>query len=239
MKCYICNGNLKYMGTMPFGKNQTDMPVLDETPIDYYKCEDCSFICAPEMLKWSTEELGRRVYNEEYSQVDPGYGGVRAEGNVGYFKAMFSNRHIISKVQHLDYGSGEGFLSEKLKVLGYDSDYYDPFTSPSRPDRKYNFITAIEVFEHSTNIFDTVNDMKSFLKRDGVIFFTTNVADKTTTFDWWYILARSGHIGIHSVKSLRIVGKRCGLFYENIDGGVHIMQRARSNFKNIRMGELR
>jgi len=239
MNCYICGGTLKYMGTMPFGKNQTDMPILDETPIEYYKCDTCSFICAPEMLKWSSEELGRRVYNEEYGLVDPGYGGVRAESNLAMFKAMFPNRYVINKIRHLDYGSGEGFLTEKLRDLGYKSEYYDPFTSPSRPDKTYNFITAIEVFEHSTNIFDTVLDIKSFLDRDGTILFTTNLADKDTPFSWWYILARSGHIGIHSADSLKIVAKKCGLFFSTEAENIHVLQRTRNDFKSIRLGAVK
>lgn len=231
MKCYICNGELNLLGSIPFDKNEGILPCVDTTPIEYHKCSKCNFICSLELLQWSAEKFKEKVYNEDYSKVDTGYGGVRAANNVELIRQICRNR-----VSHLDYGSGEGHLSDLLVKEGWDSTYYDPYTHPNRPKGKFKLITAIEVFEHSTNIFDTVKDIKSFLDRDGVILFTTRLADETTPIDWWYICARSGHIGILSQESLKIVAQRNNLFVSSADELVHILQPSRNNIKQLTRG---
>jgi 2-polyprenyl-3-methyl-5-hydroxy-6-metoxy-1,4-benzoquinol methylase len=59
------------------------------------------------------------------------------------------------RVQHLDYGGGNGLLSEALAQQGWESSSYDPFPSNGMAvDKlgKFNFITAFEVFEHVPDI---------------------------------------------------------------------------------------
>lgn len=232
MKCYICGGNLVSIGSIPFDKNEGILPCLDKTPMEYHKCQSCNFICSLEMLAWTKEQFSDKVYNKEYTKVDTGYGGARASNNILLIDELFRG----TTCTHLDYGSGEGHFSNMLREKGWDSSYYDPYSSPQKPNRKFKLITAIEVFEHSTNIFKTLEDIKSLLDRNGVILFTTRLADVKTTISWWYICARSGHIGIHSEKSLKIVAKKNNLFFSSLDDLIHIMQPTRNSMKELIRG---
>lgn len=229
MNCYICKGNLEHFGTIPFGKNRENLPIVDTTPIKYYRCCSCGFICSPEMLSWSTEELSRRVYNEDYSKIDTGYSGIRATSWANSLDRVFP-KVCHPRMVHLDYGSGDGDLSKLLVEKKWNSTSYDPFSSPNKPIIKFNFITAVEVIEHTTNIFDTLEDIKKYLVKDGVIMFSTLLVPKIVNIDWWYICARAGHIGLHTEKSLKLACKKVGLIYSRETIDLHLARRKGANF---------
>jgi 2-polyprenyl-6-hydroxyphenyl methylase/3-demethylubiquinone-9 3-methyltransferase len=232
MNCVICLGELKLLGSVGFDRNNADIPVINSTEVHYYKCAECNFVCAPEMLSWSTEKLGREVYNEDYIKYDPDYIETRPKN---YSKFLLNNirSSSVQKIKHLDYGSGLGVLSAELIKNKWNSTSYDPFSNPVKPPGRFNFITAIEVFEHSNNIDTTIKDIKSLLENNGVVLFSTLLANSATTIDWWYIGARNGHIGILSEKSLKIVATRNNLFFSSISDGLHILQSQRSNKKDV------
>jgi hypothetical protein len=232
MKCYICNNKANYLGEMPFSKNPSDLPMHDLTPMKYYKCSKCNFIFCPEMLGWDFNKFAEKVYNDEYGQLDPGYNGERAKNFFTFFNQAL-NPLVLSDIVHLDYGSGNSHLSGLMKSKVGHTESYDPFSSPNKPNIKFNLITAIEVFEHSTNIFNTVEDIKSMLSKNGVILFSTNLADRNTKIDWWYILARSGHIGVLSKESLEIVSDKVGLVFKSIAPEVHLLARTKPSMRNL------
>lgn len=232
MHCSICSGVLESIGTIPFDRNNSNVPIVNNTPTEYFRCKECAFICCPEMLQWSSEKLGQEVYNEDYIKYDPEYLDIRPK-NSANFLMQTVNRFYYKKLHHLDYGSGMGVMSKELRKHGWNSTAYDPYSNPIRPDRKFDFITAVEVFEHSSNIDKTIKDIKSLLSRNGVILFTTLFGNSKTTIDWWYIGARNGHIGILSEKSMKILAKNNNLFFSSIGENTHILQDARSNIKGI------
>jgi hypothetical protein len=186
------------------------------------------------MLAWPIDKFSKLIYNDEYILLDPGYNGLRAANTKGSLDNIFRGTRKLPT--HLDYGSGQGFLTNLLLNNKWKSISYDPFTSPTKPKDKYKLITAIEVVEHSTNIFKTMEDMLSLLNRDGVILITTKLCEKETPVDWWYICARSGHIGIHSKESMLIVAKKYGLFFTSINEDYHYFQSTRNNFKQLIRG---
>lgn len=229
MNCYICKGTLEHFGAIPFGRNNENMPITDSTPIKYYRCCSCGFLCSPEMLKWSPEQFSQRVYNEDYNKVDAGYSGERA-ASWAPFLCRLIPKESTSKIVHLDYGSGEGVLSKLLVEKKWNSNFYDPFSSPTKPTIKYNLITAIEVIEHTTNIFDTLEDIKKYLLKDGMFLFSTSLIPKDVNLSWWYLSARAGHIGMHTAKSLKIACKKVGLVYTTYTSNIHTAKRKGCSF---------
>ena len=233
MKCSICTGVLKSIGTVPFDRNNQEVPVVDTTPMEYYKCETCCFVCCPEMLSWTPEMLGARVYNSEYVKYDPDYLGTRPKNYAdSIHRLTLGNK---AKIKHLDYGSGSGIMSKLLSEKGWNSRYCDPYgASNTEPGQVFNFITAIEVVEHALDINATIAGIKSMLDpRTGTVLFSTQLADANTNIDWWYIGARNGHIGILSAQSLKILAKRHGLFFSSLNSGMHLLQPTRNNFKDL------
>lgn len=230
MKCHICSGLLESLGSIPFDRNNFNVPIVNTTPMEYFRCSSCSFISCQEMLAWSPEELGTKVYNKEYVKYDPDYAGSRSENYAEFFATNIRPKGI----KHLDYGSGEGHLSNMLHSrYRWDSVYYDPYSSPVKPSGAFNLITAIEVFEHSQNIDKTIKDIKQYLTKNGVIIFSTLLATNEHDLSWEYIGARNGHIGIFSEKSIKLVAQRNGLFFSSLNANVHILQSTRNNAKEL------
>ncbi len=225
MKCYICHGHLHSMGVVPFDKScKEGIPIVDDTPMKYYKCDQCQFICCPEMLEWSNEEFAQRIYNEDYVKYDPDYVEDRPAAISSILHGIFAKGY--KRISHLDYGGGDGTLSYKLNDLGWKSNYYDPYTSKVVPTGTYNLVTAIEVFEHSKNMHITMEHVKSYMDpNNGAVIFTTLLADKDTTLDWWYISPRNGHIGILSEISIKALATMHNLFYKPTqEKGLHTLE---------------
>lgn len=232
MKCSICEGNTVSLGTIPFDRNNANIEVINTTPMEYVRCTTCNFISCPEMLRWTAADLGAKVYNDNYVKYDPDYLDLRPKN---YAKAFLQFPTYCTKgIKHLDYGSGAGIMVEELRKYRWDSSCYDPYSSTTRPPGKFNFITAIEVFEHSLNIMDTISDIKKSLDVEkGVVCFSTQLANQNTDISWWYIGARNGHISILSKESMKIVATRHNLFFSSINEGLHLLQSKRSNFRGI------
>lgn len=233
MQCHICNSTTVSLGTVPFDRNNAGVAIINDTPMEYVKCTNCSAVSCPEMLKWTSEDLGQKVYNAEYVKYDPDYMGTRPK-NYAEMLIDITERNNVRKIKHLDYGSGQGIMSEELIKKKWNSSHYDPYSSPDRPEGTYNFITAIEVFEHALDIDSTILDIKSFLEsRKGVILFSTQFADTTTDINWWYIGARNGHINILSEVSMKILATRHGLFFSSLHSGLHLLQYTRNNYREL------
>lgn len=232
MICSICEGALGSMGHVPFDRNDFGVPLVDTTPMEYFRCSKCLFICCPEMLSWTAAELGTKVYNEDYIKFDPSYLDERPRAWGQVLLDSVPAQHL-KNIIHLDYGSGQGTMVSLLKPFKWNSTCYDPYSSPVKPAGIFNLITAVEVFEHALNIDETLLDIKSMLSRTGVILFTTLLSTGKEDIDWWYIAPRNGHISILSVESLKVLAKKHGLFFDSIDTNLHVLQSARSNIKNI------
>lgn len=233
MSCTICSGTkIVSLGSVPFDRNNADVPIKNYTLMEYLRCNNCNFVYCPEMLSWTAKDLGDKVYNEDYIKYDPDYVEIRPKN----YAKIFADLPAIStsNIKHLDYGSGSGVMSNELRKRGWNSSCYDPYSSSTKPTSKFNFITAIEVFEHSLNINDTVTDIKNLLDvPTGVICFSTQFANSSTNIDWWYIGARNGHISILSEESMKIIATRHNLFFSSINQGIHLLQSKRSNYRGL------
>ena len=232
MTCPICGGTEKHLGDIPFDRNLFNVPIVYTTPMAYYICDVCEYISCPEMLAWSSTKFSTDIYNEDYIKYDPDYLGPRA---ASVASSLLNSIHPLKtqKLNHLDYGSGCGRLSEILEANNIKSTSYDPYSDTKVISGKFNFITAVEVFEHSSNIRATLSDIKSKLSSDGVVLFTTLLGNKNTSIEWDYLLPRNGHISILSEKSIKFLAKEVGLFFSSINYNYHILQPSRSNLKGI------
>lgn len=232
MTCPICWSEVASLGTVPFDRNNAGVDIVDSTPMEYYKCTNCNFVHCPEMLTWTPEQLGERVYNQDYIKYDPDYTGVRPKNYANFFMDSFRGA-FPGRISHLDYGSGSGIMSEELRKYNWKSTSYDPYTSTTKPEQKFDLITAIEVFEHSLDIDKTIKDILTYAKPTTAIVFSTQLASESTDIDWWYIGARNGHIGILSEKSLKLLAIKNGLYFSSLNKGIHVLQANKNNLKKI------
>jgi len=218
--CKICSSSTKYYGSHDLSKgcNNATLPATGIT-IKYHKCDNCGLIFTTDMDDWSVSEFKEKIYNDQYVLVDPEYVDIRPKTNANWLHGLMKN----SNESMLDYGGGNGKTAEYMKQYGYSVDVYDEFACPNRPEKTYDVISAIEVFEHTTKPYETLKDIISFLKIHGKIIFTTFTNDGLPFGEMhWYISPRNGHVTIHSKKSLRILLERYGMTLQHITDHSHI-----------------
>lgn len=232
--CPVCHAQASFLDSVNFNKSCEEVRGLflpaSEKWIDYYLCDQCGFCFVPEMYRWSFDDFGRHIYNQNYEQVDPDYKSVRPQGNAQLIDQFFGSSKAT--LRHLDYGGGSGLLSTVLRDKGWDSTTYDPFVNADLKVADlgcYDLVTAFEVFEHVTDIDGLLRNLYTLCKPDGLVLFSTLLSDgeiapgKKVT--WWYAGPRNGHISLFSAKSLHVCMQRSGLQVASFSANLHMAFR--------------
>lgn len=221
-KCKVCDNKSSLYGVMDFNKNCGEqmgclLPYLG-FPIWYYQCDTCRLIFTRAMDDWSVQDFKDHIYNDEYALVDPDYAEHRPQSNAALVREMVKTSETI-----LDYGGGNGRTAELLRQAGYQAESYDPIVDEPRPEKKYDVVISIEVFEHVPNPRATFADAVSFLKPGGRLIFTTLCNDELKPRELcWYIAPRNGHILMHSRVSLQRLGDQLGYNVAHKSNSLHI-----------------
>ncbi|MBC7604625.1 MAG: class I SAM-dependent methyltransferase, partial [Ramlibacter sp.] len=127
--CPVCGGACPLLDVLDFHQSavveKTKPLPLSGEPIYYALCESCGFCFAPGICSWTKEQFEQKIYNEQYSLVDPHHIDHRPRGNAAMVLQMFGLPSPA--IRHLDYGGGNGVLSRVLAEAGWQSTSYDPF----------------------------------------------------------------------------------------------------------------
>jgi 2-polyprenyl-3-methyl-5-hydroxy-6-metoxy-1,4-benzoquinol methylase len=195
--------------------------------ITYYLCQQCGFCFAPEFLSWNMKDFSRHIYNRDYLRVDPDYKEARPTGQAEMIESLLGQEK--AGISHLDYGSGEGLLTRKLRKRGWKSDAYDPFVSPDLSVQvlgSYDLVTAFEVFEHVPDVDGLMSELALVTKRQGILLFSTLLSDgqirSGRRLDWWYASPRNGHVSLYSSTSLAMVLAKKGFKLVSLSPGLHV-----------------
>ena len=229
-ECPICNQNsLVFLGKIKF--NNPDI-----NDIEYQYCTHCQFCFSPEMYLWSFEKFEQYIYHD-YKLIDVEYESIRPRYHTNRLQQALLNLPI-STFRHLDYGGGNGCLSNNLKELGWNSISYDPFVNKDIDINnigKFELITSFEVFEHVTNPIQLMENIKNLLTEDGMIIFSTLISDNNIEINqpinWWYLMPHAGHISLYSKQSLKLLAERFGFLYNNYCNDSHIFYTEKTRWK--------
>lgn len=222
MLCKIC----KSKGEKIF----TDV-VLNKYNVDYFKCTKCSFI-QTESPYWLNE-----AYCEAITSLDIGL--------------LYRNNYLLpivktvitaffdSKKTFIDYGGGYGVLVRLLRDSGFEfyrQDMYcqnlfakDFDVSGDHLNRKYELLTAFEVFEHLEN---PVAELQKMLEYSDTILFSTEIQpDKNVRpVNWWYFVPETGqHIALHSIESLQELAFIFNLNFVSNGHNIHLFSKKKIN----------
>jgi SAM-dependent methyltransferase len=232
--CPVCGAGCHAFDSVDLNKsceelNGTVLPTAG-IPIEYVVCEDCGFCFAPAMCRWPLDEFSARIYNDEYTTIDPGCVAVRPSGNAAHLLRWFGERG--QRMTHLDYGGGQGLLSRLLRDAGWNSRSYDPFfdRGAALADLgKFDLITAYEVFEHVPDVNALAADLVTLLNPEGIVVFSTVPSDgfiaQGGRLTWWYAAPRNGHISLFSLKSLDLLARKFGFNFGTYAPGLHAFWR--------------
>jgi hypothetical protein len=123
----------------------------------------------------------------------------------------------------LDYGCGRGDFVDFLNSQGISADGYDPYSDKysSFPKKKYDAITMIEVIEHTCSPYKELDEIKSLLNPNGILFIETSFSN-WVTLGHPYLNPNIGHSTIFSHNGLDLLMRSKGF---NV--GQHINQNIR------------
>jgi 2-polyprenyl-6-hydroxyphenyl methylase/3-demethylubiquinone-9 3-methyltransferase len=229
MLCKICTNHAILFDTVDFSKSCTEQSgtILPESYelVKYYRCNYCNFIFTPHFDTFTAHEFIEKIYNQDYVQFDPLYPEIRPKTNARFLQSIVDDCYFSQKpLTILDYGAGNGRLSEILKnsFCVYNFDPLNPSFN-NLPDIAFDLIFSSEVVEHTPYPHQIVKDWNSLLKPGGAIIFSTMLQPHDLTdASWWYISPRNGHISIYSHDSLDALCDANGLKYQTLNGEWHV-----------------
>ncbi|MGZ5279286.1 MAG: class I SAM-dependent methyltransferase [Pseudobdellovibrionaceae bacterium] len=133
-----------------------------------------------DFLDWDQQKL--RYDNHENAIETPGY--------KEYFEQLLKPLRTFLKPgqRGLDWGAGPGpVLAQLLSFEGLQMQIYDPVYHPAKPTGLFDVITSTEAIEHFQQPAQSLSEIGSFLKSQGIFAGLTQFHSGPEKFaDWWY-----------------------------------------------------
>lgn len=201
LSCPVCDRPAEYWGRV--------------YPLDYFICTDCRFVFAPRNY-W--QDIGKQFYNSAtYSQKEDHW---PQEQRLGLFKSLLMQTEELgfSGFEILDFGCGVKDIEAK-RALAARTVFYDPFfqhplvsNSLAAVGKKFQVIFCTEVIEHVYTQQALARELSSCLAPGGAILATTLLHDYK--FNLCYLDRHTGHVAIHTLKSIKHLFGACGLAHQ-------------------------
>ncbi len=192
--CPLCHSFTTKTSTLKNGKT-------------YHHCLDCDFThldtkfhLSPEDEKLRYDQHQNTIENLEYAQT--------FERFIKTIEAQLSPESRI-----LDYGCGPNpVLAEMLKAHGIETDIYDPYYFPTKPQAEsYDLITSTEVFEHLREPLITLEHLLKLLKPKGYLAIMTKFLCPIEEFTSWRYKDDTTHIAFYSPKTFKLLAQKLDL----------------------------
>ena len=221
MNCKICNINSEIIFTAK---------VLGKYDVKYYKCKNCSFI-QTENPYWLAES-----YNSAITQLDIGL--VNRNIELSKKTALIIKYFFQPGGNFLDFAGGYVMLTRLMRDNGfkfYRQDKYcenifaNSFDITNFSIRKFELLTAFEVFEHLENPIDDIDEMLNYSEN---ILFSTLLQPSlnVTPENWWYVSPEMGqHIAIYHLDTLKFIAKQKGMFLCTNGSSFHMLTKKKIN----------
>jgi 2-polyprenyl-6-hydroxyphenyl methylase/3-demethylubiquinone-9 3-methyltransferase len=219
-KCKVCASDAPLFDVVDFlkrCKTPHDTPYnfgLSGIQVKYHRCICCDFLFTNLIDDWTSGEIARYIYNEDYILVDPEYQEDRPAVTAAFVAGLLDG---CQSLRILDYGSGSGKFAERMRERGFPSvTSYDPFSYPRRPEGHFDLVTAFEVVEHAPRPIDTFAEMTDFMAADGALLVGQTIQPaniEEIRGAWWYLAPRNGHVSTYSDLTFAMVANKLDLSY--------------------------
>ncbi|WP_337690575.1 class I SAM-dependent methyltransferase [Mycetohabitans sp. B46] len=225
--CKVCDAPADLDGYADFSKSCVDPATTDEQanplPIPYMRCSQCGLLFTKALDQWSSHQFLSHVYNEDYVSVDPDVVERRPTQNALLVRDLLQH---FPTAKVMDYGTGSGRMPELLRQWGVHAHGFEPIGQAREGHAKisHDMVTAFEVLEHTPTPRDTVAQMLSFAKPQGVCLFSTYTSDNILAHDvgHWYVAPRNGHVTIYTRRALAQLFSGYGWSVRHLSDGLHI-----------------
>lgn len=177
---------------------------LEET---YYHCRQCDLIYIDEEAIVAPKEEKARYEEHDNTRENEGY--------VNMFERFIEK--VIEPYENeietvLEFGCGPGpVLADLLAERGFSVDKYDPYFYPKKvfKNKKYDLITATEVFEHLEKPLVEIKNLAGHLRKGGYLAVMTSFHPGADEFkDWWYKWDPT-HITFYNERTFAEISERC------------------------------
>lgn len=207
---------------------------LSGVSVDYWRCVHCGFLFTDFFDNWTNDDFRRFIYNDDYLKMDGEYTAVRPARIAEDFGRRLQG---AENARILDYGSGAGVFVQQMRERGFHHvEGYDPFSSPERPQGRFDIITCFEVIEHTGDPRATLADMLGFLEPDGCILLSQTLQPDDILErrgNWWYLAPRNGHISTFTEEALELMARSNGLLLRRGDTVFGLAGQDPSRFAQI------
>ena len=225
MTCKICNNKT----TKIFSKM-----VLKKYPADYLKCSHCGFVQTSEPV-WIEE-----AYNSAITSLDIGL----LDRNIqlrDYLSAIIDACFKDAQIM-LDYAGGYGVMVRLMRDKGYNFYRQDPycqnlfaehFDLKNISTKKFDLLTAFEVFEHFVDPLKEIEKMFTFSEN---IVFSTQLTPPTNTEieKWWYISEETGqHVAFYSKPAMELIAQKFNKHYYSNGSFLHLFTSSKLSDEQI------
>lgn len=165
---------------------------------EYFCCLDCKLVFVPPKYFLPPEEEKKRYDFHQNSPNDKNYRE--------FLNRLFIPLNKLLKPNScgLDFGSGPGpTLSIMFEEIRHTMRVYDYFYAKNLSvfDKKYDFITATEVFEHLHNPKEELNRLWNCLKPGGYLGIMTKLVPDYNQFANWHYKRDLTHVSFFSQET--------------------------------------
>lgn len=198
MQCKICENTSDFFA---------EARILNKYKVKYFKCINCGFIQTEEPY-WLEEAYSDAINHSDIGLLKRNFDLTSPTTNV-------ISKFFNSKEKFIDFGAGYGVFVRIMRDNGYDFYWQDKYCNNIYAKdfvfikgKKYELLTAYEVFEH---LPDPVKEMKEMLEfSDNLLFSTYIIPDNNPKpNEWWYYATDHGqHVSLYSKKSLEILAMK-------------------------------
>lgn len=178
-----------------------------------YQCLNCNYL-KKKYIPTALEEKARY----DYHKIDDTY--------FQYMKQVYQRiEPFLLEGVSLDFGCGKAHtLCDILNKNKRLCDYYDLYYFPKYPNRLYNNIILIEVFEHIEDIYSFLRNLRQKLEKQGRILIMTQPIPKCIV-DWWY-LRDITHISFVDEKTMTMLASLLGFrLFLDLKGSLFVLER--------------
>ena len=165
---------------------------------DFLTCGFCNLVFVPNKFHLTPDEELKRYELHQNNPEDEGYKEFLSR------LAIPLQKRLKAKSNGLDFGSGPGpTLSKMLEDKGHTVEIYDYFYANDKEvlRKRFDFITATEVFEHLRNPGQEIKMLWELLNPGGILGIMTKLAIDQQAFPKWHYITDRTHICFFSEKT--------------------------------------
>ena len=189
---------------------------------DYWKCLTCSLVFVPPKAHLDPVAEKTRYDQHDNDPADPRYRAF-----LGRLAEPLLERVPAGSVG-LDFGSGPGpTLGPMLELAGLKVHLYDPYYAPDLNvwHRRYDFITATEVFEHLRHPRVVLDHCFAALSPGGYLAIMTKWVDDRDVFTRSRYIRDPTHVCFFSAVTCRWIARRWRVALEIPETDVALFRR--------------